>query len=209
MRTDSSEYIDVDAPVGDEQMQAIRAADNNSLIIRLHFTVNHLSRWLSPVHDRNKLERARFHGEPTVKDILLGMRDYEQYVYPKMYVIATREDPDLDTIPDYHPSVSRQQSDIDHPTIVLLSNFRRLRQSTCALLRGLPDDAWDRMGYSRTHRNTTIRQLAEGLAAHDYRYLRAMDQGLNESGAREGLAEIQKTPLDELLQLVPESLPNV
>lgn len=205
MRT-GSEYIDVEAPVGDEQMQAIRSADNDALIIRLHFTINHLSRWLSPIHDRNKLERSRYFGEPTTKELLLGMRDYEQYIYPKMYIIANQDDPDLDAIPDYHPSVARQQADQDHPTIVLLSNFRRLRQSTCSLLRALPDNAWNRKGYSRQHRNTTIRGLAEALAVHDYQYLRAMDQTLTESGAREGLAEIQKTPLDELLRLVPQSM---
>jgi hypothetical protein len=205
MRT-GSEYIDVEAPIGDEQMQAIRSADNNALIIRLHFTINHLSRWLSPIHDRNKLERARYFGEPTAKELLLGMRDYEQYIYPKMYVIANQDDPDLDAIPDYHASHSRQQADEEHATIVLLANFRRLRQSTCSLLRALPDNAWDRKGYSRQHRNATIRELAEALAIHDYQFLRAMDQTLAESGAREGLAEIQKAPLDELLRLVPQSL---
>jgi hypothetical protein len=201
-----SDFIDVNAPVGEEQLQAIRSADNNSLIIRLHFTIHHLSRWLSPVHDRNKLERSRYQGEPTVKEILLEMRNHEQYIYPRMYVIATQEDPNLDTIPDYHPSHSRARSDDEHSTIVLLSSYRRLRQSTCSLLRNLPDNAWDRKGYSRKHRNTTIRQLAEGLAASDYRYLRAMDQALDAVGAREGLAEIQKTPLDDLLKLVPASM---
>lgn len=205
MRT-GSEYVDMNAPIGDEQLQAIRSADNNSLIIRLHFTIHHLSRWLSPIHDSSKLTRSRYHGEPTVKEILLAMRDHEQYIYPRMHVIATKEDPNLDTIPDYHPSHGRAQSDIDHSSIVLLSSYRRLRQSTCSLLRNLPDNAWDRKGYSRQHRNTTIRQLAEGLAASDYRYLRAMDQALTAVGAREGLAEIQKTPLDELLKLVPTSM---
>jgi hypothetical protein len=33
-----------------------------------------------------------------------------------------------------------------------------------------------------------------------------MDQALTAVGAREGLAEIQKTPLDELLKLVPTSM---
>ena len=205
MRT-GSEYIDVNAPVSDEQLQAIRSSDNNSLIIRLHFTIHHLSRWLSPIHDRNKLERSLYHGEPTVKEILLQMRNHEQLIYPLMYVIATQEDPNLDTIPDYHPSLGRQKSDEEHSTIVLLSSYRRLRQSTCSLLRNLPDNAWDRTGYSRKHRNTTIRQLAEGLAASDYRYLRAMDQALGDVGARDGLAEIQKTPLDELMNLVPTSM---
>jgi hypothetical protein len=205
MRT-GSDFIDVNAPVGEDQLQAIRSADNNSLIIRLHFTIHHLSRWLSPIHDRNKLERSRYHGEPTVKEILLEMRNHEQFIYPRMYVIAEQEDPNLDTIPDYHPSHGRAQSDAEHSPIVLLSSYRRLRQSTCSLLRNLPDNAWDRKGYSRQHRNTTIRQLAEGLAASDYRYLRAMDQALDAVGAREGLAEIQTTPLDELMKLVPATM---
>ncbi len=201
-----SGYVDVDAPVSAEQLEAIRSLDNNALIIRLHFTINHLSRWLSPIHEPGPLVRSRYRGEPTVKDLLLAMRDYEQYVYPKMYVIASQETPDLDTIPDYRPSAARQVSDAEHSPIVLMSNFRRLRQSTCSLLRNLPDEAWDRKGFSRVHRNATIRQLAEGLAEHDYRYLRAIDQLLTETGAREGLAEIQKAPLDDLIKLVPQSM---
>lgn len=205
MRT-GSEYIDVDAPVGDEQMRAIRSLDNDSLIIRLQFTINHLSRWLSPIHDSSKLTRARYHGELSVKEILLAMREHEQYIYPKMYVISTQEDPDLDAIPEYHPSPVREQSDATHSTIVLQASFRRLRQGTCSLLRSLPDSAWDRKGYSRIHRNTTIRHLAEGLAEHDYRHLRAMDQTLDVCGAREGLAEIQKASLEELIALAPMSM---
>lgn len=205
MRTGTS-FIDVNAPVGEEQLRAIRRLDNNALIIRLHFTVNHLSRWLSPIHDRNKLERAQYRGEPTAKEIVLGMRDEEQRIYPKMHVIANQNNPDLDRIPPYHPSATRRLSDAEHPTIVLLANFRQLRQSTCSLLRAMPDDAWHLKGISRLEGDVTIRQLAEGLAAHDYRYLRALDQTLDAAGAREGLAEIQKAPLDELLKLVPAQL---
>jgi hypothetical protein len=205
MQTGTS-FIDVNAPVGEEQLRAIRRLDNNALIIRLHFTINHLSRWLSPIHDRNKLERARFRGEPTAKEIVLGMREEEQRVYPKMYAIANQNNPDLDKLPPYHPSFTRQQSDEEHSTIVLMASFRRLRQSTCSLLRSLPDDAWRRKGISRRERDVTLRELAEELVAHDYRFLHALDQTLDAAGAREGLAAIQKTPLDELLKLVPERL---
>lgn len=205
MVTDTS-FIDVNAPVGEDQLRAIRQLDNNALIIRLHFTINHLSRWLSPIHDRNKLERARYRGELTAREIVLGMRDEEQRIYPKLYLIATQTNPDLDKIPPYHPNASQQRSDAEHPTIVLMSAFRRLRQSTCSLLRSLPDDAWDRRGISRRERDVTIRQLAEHLAEHDYRFLRALDQTLNAAGARKDLADIQKWPLDELIRLVPNRL---
>lgn len=201
-----SNFISVDAPIGEEQEQAIRAMDNNALIIRLHFTVHHLSRWITPIHDRNVLERSRYYGEPTVKQILLGMRDHEQFVYPRLYAIANYETPDLDAIPDYEPNTAALQADEEHSTVVVMSNFRRLRQGTCSLLRELPDGAWDRKGFSRQHRSMTIRELAEELADHDYRYLRAMDQTLDEVGAREGIAEIQRTHLDELMKLVPQSV---
>lgn len=199
-------FITLDAPIGEEQLQAIRAMDNNALIIRLHNTVHHLSRWITPVHDRNILERSRYYGEPTVKELVIGMRDHEQFIYPRMYAIATQASPDLDAIPDYEPTRAQRLADEEHSTVVVMSGFRRLRQGTCSLLREAPNGAWDREGFSRKHRNTTLRQFAEELAANDYRYLRAMDQTLNEVGAREGIAQIQRASLDELMKLSPQSV---
>jgi hypothetical protein len=205
MRSASS-FIDVNAPIGDEQRDQIRRLDNNALIIRLSFTVNHLSRWLSPIHDPSRLERSMYRGEPSVKDLVIGMRDEEQRVFPKLHLIATQNNPDLDTLPPWRPDPTTIEADRDIPPIVLMAQFRRLRQSTCSLLRSLPDDAWHRRGISRRDYNVTVRELAEHLAEHDYQYLRAMDQTLDQVGAREGLAEIQKVHLDELLKLSPETL---
>jgi hypothetical protein len=203
-----SNFITLDAPIGEEQERAIRTMDNNALIIRLHFTVHHLSRWITPIHDRNILERSRYYGEPTVKEILIGMRDHEQFIYPRMYTIATGPQaiPDLDAIPEYEPTRAQQLADQEHATVEIMAGFRRLRQGTCSLLRELPDGAWEREGFSRQHKNSSLRQFAEELALHDYRYLRAMDQTLNEVGAREGIATIQRAPLEELLKLVPQSV---
>lgn len=202
----STDFISVDAPASDDVVQAIKDLDNNSLIIRLHFTVHHLSRWLTPIHDRNKLERTRHYGEPTVRDLVILMRENEQFIYPRMFVIANEEDPDMDQIPAHEPNAYLRMADQNWSTVELMGGFRRLRQSTCGLLRQLPDAAWTRKGYSRVHENATIRELAEQLAEHDYRVLRAMDFTLTDSGARDGIAEIQKTPLDELLKLTPSSL---
>lgn len=202
----STDFISVDAPLGDDVVQAIRDMDNNALIIRLHFTVHHLSRWLTPVHDRNKLERSRHYGEPTVRDLVVLMRQNEQFIYPRMFVIANENDPDMDQIPQHEPNAYLRMADKDWKTVELMGGFRRLRQSTCGLLRQLPDAAWTRKGYSRVHEDATIRELAEQLAEHDYRVLRAMDFTLWDSGARDGIAEIQTTSLDELLELVPSSV---
>ena len=202
----STDFISVDAPISDDVMNAITDLDNNALVLRLHYTIHHLSRWITPIHDRNKLERSRHLGEPTVRDLLLNMRDNEQFMYPRMYVIANEADPDLDTIPPHQPNTHSRMADKNWSTVELMGSMRRLRQSTCGLLRQTPDAAWNRKGYSRKHEDATLRQLAEQLAAHDYRVLRAMDFTLWDSGAREGIAEIQTASLDELLKLVPTSL---
>lgn len=199
-------YIDVETPVGAEELRRIQKLDNNALIIRLHFTVNHLSRWISPIHDRNRLERSLYFGEPTVKDLMIGMRDEEHRVFPRMFAITVENDPDLDQMQLHRPSPERGAHEDQRAPIELLGQFRRLRQSTCSLLRSMPDDAWRRKGTSRLGFDVNLRRLAEDLAEHDYRYLRAIDQALDSSGAREGLAEIQKTHLDELMKLVPEHL---
>lgn len=205
MRSATS-FVDVDAPVSDERRGQVSRSDNNSLIIRLHFTVHHLSRWLTPIHDPNRLERAVYRGEPTAKELVIGMRNEEERIFPKLHTIATQTSPDLDKIPDWQQDAARVAHDDATPTIVLMAQFRRLRQGTCSLLRSLPDDAWSLHGSSRRGRNVTIRELAEQLALHDYRYLRALDETLDQVGAREGLAEIQKTHLDDLLKLVPDTL---
>lgn len=202
----STDFVSVNAPLGDDALKAITDLDNNALVLRLHYTIHHLSRWLTPIHDRNKLERSRHFGEPTVRDLLLQMRDNEQFIYPRMFVIANQSDPDMDAIPPYEPNTYTLMADKDWATVELMSSLRRLRQSTCGLLRQMPDAAWNRKGYSRKHEDATLRQLAEQLAEHDYRLLRAMDFTLWDSGAREGIAEIQTASLDELLKLVPQSL---
>lgn len=204
--TDSTTVIDVNAPVPDEVRRQIQQADTNSLIIRLHFTIHHLSRWITPIHDANRLERSRYRGQPTAKELVIGMRQEEERVFPKLYLIGTQTRADLDTLPEWAPDPAIAARDQASTTVVLLAPFRRLRQSTCSLLRSLPDDAWDLKGYTRRGPNVSIRQLAEHLALHDYQYLRALDQTLNQVGAREGLAEIQKASLDELLKLVPDTL---
>jgi hypothetical protein len=199
-------YIDVNAPVSDEIRSQIAGADNNALIVRLMFTTNHLSRWLTPIHDPNRLERSLYRGEPTAKDLVIALRNEEQRVYPRLYLIATQTRANLDTLPEWQESPQTVERDAVQPAVVLMAQFRRLRQSTCGLLRSLPDDAWGLIGRSRREPDVTIRQLAEQLAVSDYRYLRALDQTLDQVGARDGLAEIQKTHLDELLTLVPEHL---
>ncbi|MGC4108135.1 MAG: DinB family protein [Thermomicrobiales bacterium] len=198
--------VDPTAMLTPEQIRRVQGLDNNALIIRLHFTINNLSRWLSPVHDRTRLERAPYFGEPSVKDLLIAMRDEERRVYPRMFAIVSQNDPDLDALPPVRENAAQRDLDAARAPIELLAQFRRLRQSTCSLLRSTPDNAWGRDGTSRRGFDVTIRELAEHLAEHDEQYLRAMDAALDRSGARNGLAAVQKASYDELLALVPDRL---
>jgi hypothetical protein len=177
--------------------------DSNSLIIRLHFTLNHLSRWLTPIHDQNRLGRSPRRGQPSVKELLLRLRDEELRVFPKMYLISVKHNPDLDKLPPVVRTPAQVAADEERSTLGIMAEYRRLRQSTCSLLRALPDAAWSRVGTSRREHDWQIRTLAEHLANHDLDVLYQIDVMLDQIGAREGVSSAAKAHLDELLRLVP------
>lgn len=174
---------------------------NDSLIIRLHNATNHLSRWITPVHDITKLNRSARRGDPSVRELLIALRDTELVIFPKMYLIATQNNPDLDRLSDPLNNPERAAYDRTAHPLQLLAEFRRLRQSTCSLLRSLPDTAWSRVGTSRTEHDWQIRSLAEYLADHDLDVLAEMDRVLDATGARVGISPAAGAHLDELLRL--------
>jgi hypothetical protein len=180
----------------------ISELSNDSLIIRLHFTVNHLSRWLTPIHDRTRLERSMRRGEPSVRELLIRLRDEELRIFPKLHLISVETNPDLDRLPG--PAIATTPSSFT--SLSVMAEFRRLRQSTCSLLRSLPDSAWNRVGTSRREHDWQIRGLAEHLASHDLDVLYEIDLTLDRVGARDGVGSAARVHLDELLRLVPVSL---
>ena len=171
---------------------SIRHLSNDALIIRLIQTVNHLSRWLTPIHDRTVLEFSPRRSEPSVKELLIRLRDNETRVYGFMNAIVTERDPDLDRVPRVEPTPVQITVDRSAHPLVIMSEFRRLRESSTSLLRALPDNAWNRGGYSRTERDWTIRELAEYLARHDREMLQRIDRVLSRSGARDGIAAVSQ-----------------
>jgi hypothetical protein len=182
----------VEEEVMEPDRSAIWELSNDALIIRLLQTVNHLSRWLTPIHDRTVLEFSPRRSEPSVKELLLRMRDTETRAYGFMHAIATERNPDLDRIPRVEPSPAQIAVDRSAHPLVIMSEFRRVRESTTSLLRALPDTAWERVGYSRTERNWTVRELAEYLARHDREMLQRIDRVLSRSGARDGIAAVSQ-----------------
>ena len=177
--------------------------DNDALIIRLHFTPNHLSRWLTPIHDETRLLRSVYRGEPSVKDLMLRLRDEELRVFPRMHAIAVQTQPDLDRLLPVEPTAAEERLDREAPVLEVMAEFRRLRQSTCSLLRSLPDSGWARLGVSRREGDRTLRGLAEHLVAHDRATLAEIDRALDRVGARQGIAAVSRVHLAELLRLAP------
>src|SRR5215217_5789441 len=171
---------------------SVRDLSNDALIIRLIQTVNHLSRWLTPVHDPTVLEFSSRRSEPSVKELLICLRDTETRTYGFMNAIATERNPDLDRVPRFEPSPAQISVDRSVHPLVIMAEFRRVRESSTSLLRALPDTAWDRGGYSRTQRNWTIRELAEFLAGHDREMLQRIDRALSLTGARNSIAAVSQ-----------------
>ncbi len=178
---------------------------NDSLIVRLHFTINHLSRWLTPVHDRDKLERARHRGDPTIKELLVNLRDFELETFPKIYLIANNFNANLDKLPTRVKDADQIAVDERSSPLTIMAEFRRLRQGTCSQLRAIPDTAWNRVGTSRREHDWQLRELAELLAHHDLDVLYTIDLMLDRVGARIGVSKAAQAHLDELLRLVPIS----
>ena len=185
-----------------QQMHTVESAvqdlSNDALIIRLIQSLNHLSRWLTPIHDRTILEYSARRSEPSVKDLLIRMRETETRSYSLMYAIASERNPDLDRVPYVEPSIAQIAADRTAHPLVIMSEFRRVRESSTSLLRALPDNAWERGGYSRTQRDWTIRELAEFLAIHDSLILTRMDGGLARSGARNGIAKVSQVDFAQI-----------
>jgi hypothetical protein len=177
----------------------VSQTSNTSLVLRLHMTPNHLSRWLTPITNQTPLYFPARRGEPSVIGLLKRMRDEELHIYPRMHLIANEINPDLDRLPDLRGAADAE----DETVFKAMAEFRRLRMSTCSLLRALPDAAWMRVGTSRREHDWQIRALAEHLVHHDIDCLYAMDIALDNTGARGGINSAARVHLDEILRLIP------
>jgi hypothetical protein len=148
--------------------------DEQQIIIALTHMPSLLSKRISPQRDMTRLTRAPERGEWSVRDILAHLRDNEARYFPKMYLIATSEHPDLRRVERVGPT----EYDPDDSPFMVMSQFRRLRQSTLSLLNELPRDAWRRTGVDVDNEVVTIRDLALELVDHDREHLAQIDATL-------------------------------
>jgi hypothetical protein len=181
-----------------EAGEPIGKLSNDALIIELLQTLNHLARWLTPIHNQTLLEISPRRAEPSVKEHLIALRDLETRSFSLLYVIVNDTNPDLDRVPRPERSLIQVESDQRAKPLVVMSEFRRVRESTASLLRALPDNAWDREGYSRSERNWSVRELAEFLVENDRKTLREIDRMLDRQGVRRGIASASRVRFEEI-----------
>lgn len=183
-----------------EAGEPIGRLSNDALIVELLQTLNHLSRWLTPIHNQTLLEISPRRSARSVKEHLIGLRDTETMVFSFLHAIVNETNPDLDRVPRPVHTPVQVESDQRAAPLVIMSEFRRVRESTTSLLRALPDNAWDRDGYSRQERNWSVRELAEFLATNDRRSLRDIDRMLDQQGLRRGITSASRVRFDAIDQ---------
>lgn len=153
--------------------------ENDRIWITLANTLNQLSERVSPQRDMTRLTRAAQRGEWSVREVIAHLRDHEARMFPRIYLIAVDNYPDLRRVANIEPT----EYDRNDSPFMVMSQFRRLRQSTVALLRELPRDAWLRAGVDVDNSRVTIQDLALELIEHDAEHIAQIDRTLIERGA--------------------------
>jgi hypothetical protein len=145
--------------------------ENERLIVALTQTPNQVTKRISPQRDETRVNRAPERGEWSVREIIAHLRDNEAIAFAKLNLMVTSEVPDFrhghlgtGAVYDPHDSV-----------FIVMSQFRRLRQSTLSLLKDLPRDAWRRSARDVDNRTITVRSIAEELLRHDREHLAQID----------------------------------
>ena len=153
--------------------------EHDQIILALTNTPNWLSKRITPQRDMSKLNRPAARGEWSVRDIVAHLRDREARYFPKMHLITIAQVPDLRRVQQVGPT----EYDPDDSPFTVMSQFRRIRQSTLSLLRELPDDGWKRVGVDVDNVTVSIRDLAIELIDHDAEHLAQIDAVLIARGA--------------------------
>jgi len=152
---------------------------DEQIILELTHMVNQLAKRITPQRDETRVNRAAERGEWSVREIVAHLRDTEARYFPKMHIISVGEHPDLRRVQNIGPT----EYDPNDTVFTVMSQYRRLRQSTLSLLRELPRDAWRRAGKDVDGTTVTIRDLARELVAHDADHLAQIDDTLIARGA--------------------------
>lgn len=153
--------------------------ENERLIVALTQTLNQVTKRISPQRDGSRVNRAPSRDEWSVREIIAHLRDHEAAAFAKLFLMVTSEAPDF-----RHVNLSTGVVyDPDDSVFIVMSQFRRLRQSTLSLLKDLPRDAWRRTARDLDNRTVNMRVVAEALVRHDNEHLAQIDAVLIARGA--------------------------
>ena len=150
----------------------IEKVTNEPLDQQLTEQVRELEQLFDNVTDRAALSRYA-EGKWSIKEILGHLSDVERIFGYRLLRIARG-----DTTPmagfDENAYVPTGRFD-DRPLPMLLAEFRAVRQSTAALIEGLPADAWERRGVAN-NQSISARALAYVIVGHVTHHLRVLQE---------------------------------
>ena len=121
-------------------------------------------------------EQARFAYAPgkwSVKEVIGHMADTERVFAYRAMRIARSDATPLASF-DENAFVPPGRFN-DRPLASLLAEFAAVRRATLALLAGLPQEAWTRMGVASTH-PVSVRALAWIIAGHELHHREILAQ---------------------------------
>jgi uncharacterized damage-inducible protein DinB len=140
----------------------IARVSNDSLGRQLMDQLREVERLFETVTDREAMARYA-EGKWSIKEILGHLSDTERIFSYRLLRIARGDTTPMEGY-DENAYVPAARFD-DRPLPMLLAELRAVRQSTAALLEGLPADAWTRWGEANGD-PVTVRALAYIIVGH-------------------------------------------
>jgi uncharacterized damage-inducible protein DinB len=163
-RPESSEYppyaaVYVNLVVGDDILNILAAQLEQSTAL------------LKSVDDRRASEFSYAPGKWTIKQVLGHMTDTERIFAYRAHHIARR---DAAALPGFEQDDYVAAGAFNERTLSsLIDEFRIVRQSTIALLRNLPQQAWLRQGMANKY-SVTVRGVAFLAAGHELHHVKIL-----------------------------------
>lgn len=129
---------------------------------------------------REHTERAwrtpRAGGGWTAAETLAHMRAADAIVSPRLMQVAVRDEPFL---PAYDERAWEEIADfVRLPVAALVQTFAAQRAELLHALERLPNEAWQRGGIHELRGPLTMREIAEGIAAHEREHLDQIESAL-------------------------------
>jgi uncharacterized damage-inducible protein DinB len=140
----------------------IDKVESDDIAGQLTAQLGEIERLFERVTDRDALSRYA-EGKWSIKEILGHLSDVERIFSYRLFRIARGDTTPLAGFDEnaYTPAGRFDE----RPLPMLLAEFRAVRQSTAALVEGLPADAWDQQGTASEH-PITARALAYIIVGH-------------------------------------------